>query len=91
MKKNNKKQILNIEEREIEKALEKNLLKPVRDLKVAKKNISRSAITSRLKSEKISLRISKKDLHELKTKSMQKGIPYQTMINSLIRKYLVQN
>jgi hypothetical protein len=38
--------------------------------------------------EKISIRVSKTDLLRLKSKAMQEGIPYQTLINSLIHKYV---
>ena len=38
--------------------------------------------------EKISLRISRADLVRLKSRAMQEGIPYQTLINSLIHKYV---
>lgn len=38
--------------------------------------------------EKISIRVSKTGLLRLKSKAMQEGIPYQTLINSLIHKYV---
>ncbi|QRM44851.1 DNA-binding protein [Rhizobium sp. BG4] len=38
--------------------------------------------------EKISLRVSRADLVRLKSRAMQEGIPYQTLINSLIHKYV---
>jgi len=38
--------------------------------------------------EKISLRIPRNDLVRLKSRAMQEGIPYQTLINALIHKYV---
>ncbi len=38
--------------------------------------------------EKISLRISRTDLARLKSRALQEGIPYQTLINSIIHKYV---
>ncbi|CAN7413323.1 hypothetical protein [Pararhizobium sp. LjRoot238] len=38
--------------------------------------------------EKISLRVSKGDLARLKSRALQEGIPYQTLINSIIHKYV---
>ena len=38
--------------------------------------------------EKISLRISRTDLMLLKSRAMQEGVPYQTLINSIIHKYV---
>lgn len=40
--------------------------------------------------EKISLRIPKSDLQRLKSRAMQEGVPYQTLINSLIHKYVTR-
>ncbi len=38
--------------------------------------------------EKISLRVSRSDLARLKSRALQEGIPYQTLINSIIHKYV---
>lgn len=37
---------------------------------------------------KVSLRIPKADLARLKSRALQEGIPYQTLINSIIHKYV---
>jgi predicted DNA binding CopG/RHH family protein len=37
---------------------------------------------------KISLRIPKRDLIRLKLRALQEGIPYQTLINALIHRYV---
>ena len=37
---------------------------------------------------KISLRVPKRDLVQLKSRALQEGVPYQTLINSLIRRYV---
>jgi predicted DNA binding CopG/RHH family protein len=37
---------------------------------------------------KVSLRIPKSDLTRLKSRALQEGIPYQTLINSIIHKYV---
>ncbi len=37
---------------------------------------------------KVSLRIPKGDLVRLKSRALQEGIPYQTLINSIIHKYV---
>ena len=36
------------------------------------------------KTKNINIRLSEKDLHKIKVKAMEKGIPYQTFIASLI-------
>jgi hypothetical protein len=37
---------------------------------------------------KISLRVPKRDLVRLKSRALQEGIPYQTLINALIHRYV---
>jgi predicted DNA binding CopG/RHH family protein len=34
------------------------------------------------------LRLSQKDYHEIQIKAVEEGIPYQTLISSIIHKYL---
>jgi len=36
--------------------------------------------------EKITLRISRKDLIRIKSRALQEGLPYQTLINSILHK-----
>jgi len=38
--------------------------------------------------QRISLRVPRSDLARLKAKAMREGIPYQTLLNSLIHKYV---
>lgn len=40
--------------------------------------------------QKISLRVPRTDLARLKAKAMREGVPYQTVINSLIHKHVNQ-
>lgn len=40
--------------------------------------------------QKISIRVPRTDLARLKAKAMREGVPYQTVINSLIHKHVSQ-
>jgi len=40
------------------------------------------------KSERMNIRISQKDLNGLKVRAMEEGIPYQTLVSSILHKYL---
>ena len=40
--------------------------------------------------EKISLRVPRSDLVRLKSRAMQEGVPYQTLINSILHKEVSQ-
>lgn len=40
------------------------------------------------KSKNINIRVSEKDLQKVKSKAVQKGLPYQTLLSSLIHQYI---
>ncbi len=40
------------------------------------------------KRRQVSLRFLESDLHKVKTKAIKEGIPYQTLISSILHKYL---
>jgi len=72
---------------EDEKLIENDIdvLKPISGKK--KERISK-IIAQAKKSRSISLRVSNFDLEKLKEKSDTEGIPYQTLINSILHKYI---
>jgi predicted DNA binding CopG/RHH family protein len=39
------------------------------------------------KDKRINIRIASKDLDEIQKKALEEGIPYQTLISSILRKY----
>lgn len=41
-----------------------------------------------LKNKRINIRLSEKDLSNLKAKSLEEGLPYQTLVASIIHKYI---
>jgi len=54
-----------------------------------KKNVIENIIeNSRSKSKNINIRISDTDLNKIKEKSLKEGLPYQTLITSIIHKYV---
>jgi predicted DNA binding CopG/RHH family protein len=59
------------------KAIEKKYHKVY--LKAAKESIS--------KNKRINIRLTSKDYHDIQVKAIEEGIPYQTLISSLIHKY----
>lgn len=71
------------EEMEIENNAEK--LRPV---SMAKKNKIEGLIDKAKKNSAISLRIANYDLEKIKEKAGKEGIPYQTLINSILHKYI---
>ena len=71
------------EEKTVENEIDK--LVPVSDEK--KRKIERIIDTAR-KNRSISMRISEYDLERIKEKAHEEGIPYQTLINSILHKYV---
>lgn len=78
---------LDEEEQEILKAYEKGKLKSVPNVKqelARYKTYARAALD---KTKNINIRISESDLLKIKARALQRGIPYQTMLTSVIHQY----
>ena len=58
------------------------------DLKSDKKKYSQIARNTILKNKRINIRISERDLTKLKSKSVDEGMPYQTLVSSILHKYV---
>ncbi len=71
------------------KAGEKGELVSVPNLQAVKRKLARAAKTTlkARKNKSLTIRISEEDLHKLKVKAGHKGIPYQTLLTSLIHQY----
>lgn len=79
--------ILDEEEKEIEKAVESGRVRSIPNLKREIKRYQKAAKYTLDKTKNINIRISERDLLQLKAKSIEEGIPYQTLAGSIIHKY----
>lgn len=52
-----------------------------------KKEIEQAAKQSTLKNKRINIRLTEKDYRDIQIKAMEEGVPYQTLISSIIHKY----
>ena len=59
-----------------------------RNYKDMLKDATNTAYNTTSKSKAISVRVAEKDLLKLKTRAEESGVPYQTLINSLLHQYL---
>lgn len=78
-------------EQEIEDALEKGQFKSVKNLdQEIKRHQKIAAYTLKLlrKNKNINIRLPERTLDKLKTKANQEGLPYQTLIGSILHKYV---
>ena len=82
-----KKPNLNKEERELLKDFEsgdfKSVLTPSR-----KKSLQAAAEETIRKDKRINIRISSRDLESLQRKALKEGMPYQTLVSSILHKYV---
>ena len=76
------------EEKELMESIERDELKPVKNLKQEKEKAIVAARNTLKKDKRINLRLSEKDYHQIQIKAIEEGIPYQTFISSIIHKYL---
>ena len=75
-------------EKDILKSYERDEWISVDNLEEKKEQYAQYAKATYLKNKRINIRISKKDFIDIKTKSLEEGIPYQTLISSIIHKYV---
>ena len=79
---------LNNEEKEILESYDKNEWKPVKKLKIQRKRYQKYAQATFKKDKRLNIRISSKDLEGIQKKAIEEGLPYQTLISSIIHKYV---
>lgn len=75
-------------EEELLKSYDQDEWQSVSNLKNMEIKYAKYARNTFLKNKRINIRISEKDLARLKAKSLEEGIPYQTLVSSLIHKYV---
>ncbi|MYK69202.1 MAG: antitoxin, partial [Gammaproteobacteria bacterium] len=79
---------LNTEEREILEAFERGELRPApradREMQIA----PQAARSTFKKSRRVNLRVTELDFSRAHARAREEGIPYQTLLSSVIHKYL---
>ena len=77
------------EEKELLNSIENDEWKTVRNKKELMEKLQLAAKNTMLKDQRMNIRIAKKDLEGLKTKALEEGIPYQTLVSSVLHKYVI--
>jgi predicted DNA binding CopG/RHH family protein len=77
------------EELELMKSIETEGWVSVNNLEEEIIKAKKAAEATLKKSERMNIRISPNDLRRLKIKAMEEGMPYQTLVSSIIHKYLI--
>lgn len=74
-------------EQSIEKALAAGKYRRVKNFTAEKNKLVKAAENTLNKMRNINLRVSIRDLIKVKSRAEETGIPYQTLVRSLIRQY----
>jgi len=83
-----KKLNLTKEEKKILKDIDSGVFKSVTDLSKAKNKYATIAQNTLKKNKSITIRLAERDIQKVKTKAAEEGMPYQTLITSIIHKYI---
>jgi predicted DNA binding CopG/RHH family protein len=76
------------EERTLMESIENDEWRPVEDFEKEKEKAELAARNTLKKDRRINLRLTEKDYQQIQVKAIEEGIPYQTLIASIIHKYL---
>jgi len=75
-------------EDEIARSFEKGDWKPVKNLKKEMERYREAAAETLLKNRRVNIRISAMDLEGLQARAAEEGLPYQTLMASVLHKYV---
>lgn len=78
---------LDKEERELLDAYNKGEFKSVPHFEEEKKKYIAAARATLNKTKNINIRLTERDLYKLKAKAMERGLPYQTLVSSVLHQY----
>jgi len=81
-------QLIDQEEKDLMESIERDEWQSVKNLNQERKKAVEAARNTLKKDKRINLRLSQKDYHLIQIKAIEEGIPYQTLISSLVHKYL---
>jgi len=80
--------ILNNEETDILDSYDRGQWRPIKNPEREIKKLQKYARNTLQKDKRINIRMSSKDLDRVQVIAAQEGIPYQTLISSIIHKYV---
>jgi predicted DNA binding CopG/RHH family protein len=78
---------LDANEKEILESVERGDWRSVRGVKRERSRYARYASATFRKDRRVNIRISSKDLEAIQKRALEEGLPYQTLISSLLHKY----
>ena len=79
---------LDQEEKDLIESIEREEWRSVKNIKQEKEKAIAAARNTLKKDKRINLRLTQKDYRQIQIKAIEEGIPYQTLISSIVHKYL---
>lgn len=79
---------LNKEEKDLVKSIERGEWRSVKNLNKEKRRYQEYAKNTFRKERRVNIRISQRDLDGIQAKALEEGIPYQTLMSSVLHKYV---
>ncbi len=76
------------EEKEILESVEKGEWKRIPDFTREAKRFQEAAQATLRKDKRVNIRMTERDLVHLQKKAVEEGLPYQTLISSVLHKYI---
>ena len=79
---------LDQEEKDLMESIEREDWRSVKNIKQEKEKAIAAARNTLKKDKRINFRLTQKDYRQIQIKAIEEGIPYQTLISSIVHKYL---
>ncbi len=76
------------EEKDLMESIEREEWKPVKNVNREKDKAIEAARNTLKKDKRINLRLTQKDYQQIQIKAIEEGLPYQSLIASIVHKYL---
>jgi len=79
---------MTMEDKDLLESIERDEWKSAKNKTALIKELKETAANTMLKDQRMNIRIGKRDLDGIKEKALEEGIPYQTLVASIIHKYV---
>ena len=79
---------LDQEEKDLMESIEREEWRSVKNIKQEKEKAIAAARSTLKKDKRINLRLTQKDYRQIQIKAIEEGIPYQTLIASILHEYI---
>src|SRR5208337_5074978 len=76
------------DEKELSKSIENEEWRSIKNLEKEMEKARAIARATGTKDERMNIRMNRRDMMALKTRALERGVPYQTLVSSILRRWL---